>query len=1073
MLSRGKVTPATVSYYSDEVAAGVEDYYAGRGEAPGQWVGQGAASAGLDGDVTAEQLARLFEAVHPNTGEALGAAYKVRAGADQVRGWDLTFSAPKSLSVLWAIAGAEVGMVARECHDAAVATAIEYLEEHAAFSRQGKAGIRQVDTEGLVGAAFVHRSSRAGDPQLHTHVLVSGRMRCEDGVWRALDSRALHRELKPGGVIYQAALRAESEARLGVVWGPVDRNGQADIVGVPEGLVTHYSKRRLALEAVAKVKIAESEVLLGRSLTAEERRRAYERATLETRVSKAHPEVSDQGLHDRWLADAIDAGFAPEQWLPEMLDRRGPEQQIDAGLAYQEAVVGECLAELGRSSSTWGRRHVVQQVARRAPAGLAAAEEARRWIEHVADDVLAHPTVVRLAAPAAEVPTDLCRRDGRSVYEAHGAPWFSTLATLAREQEVLDAAVAGRQAQRALAHPEDSDVAIALHGLDADQAEAVSRLTLDGEAIACLIGPAGAGKSRTMGAAAEAWSDRGIAVRGLAVSAAAAGVLEAEAGISSETIAKFLFEHDRPGGAEGRWRLARDEVVVIDEAAMASSLDLAKVVALATEAQAKVVLVGDHRQLGAVEAGGLFRLLVTETDAAELTGVRRFHAMWECEASLRLREGDKTVVEEYRQHGRVVGGDREAMVEEAFLRWELARARGASVVVCAADHATVDQLASRARATRVEAGEVEAEGVLAGEQVVGVGDEIVTCRNDRRLVTSGGGWVRNGDRWQVLARHQDDSLMVEDMADRGRVVLPAEYVRDEVALAYAVTIHKAQGLTVDRSILLVDEATTAEGLYVGMTRGRTSNVALAVRDDAEHRSPGPARSETEVVLAAMSRSAAEVAALQALRDAFARSESLATLAPRLANLNAQMARETPPDRSKELQWATGDLERARQHCRPGHLTQRGRDDRRRLEGAKARYEELAEHMEQRQAWLDAHADTFTYRDDLAEAVANRRHELGLTAAIRQSDHVVDLIGPVPRDAPEATRTWIKRASWIESYREEWSADPERLRERPIDACQGQEWDRSVHLAEVLARPPLPTMGRSLDRGMEQGVELGW
>ncbi len=307
------------------------------------------------------------------------------------------------------------------------------------------------------------------------------------------------------------------------------------------------------------------------------------------------------------------------------------------------------------------------------------------------------------------------------------------------------------------------------------------------------------------------------------------------------------------------------------------------------------------------------------------------------------------------------------------------------------------------------------------------------------------------------------------------MVLPAEYVRAEVALAYAVTIHKAQGLTVDQSILLVDEATTAEGLYVGMTRGRTSNVALAVCNEAgvEHRPAGPDRSETEVVLAAMGRSAAEVAALEALREAFARSESLATLAPRLANLNAQLARETPPDRSKELQWATESSEHARSTCRPGHLTQRGREDRRRLEAAEARYDELVDHASRRREWLDAHTDTFAYRDHLAETVANHRHELGVTAAIRQPDHVVDLIGAVPTDNPEATRTWVKRASCIESYREEWGVEPERLRERPLDACQGQEWDRSVYLAEVLARPLLPTMGRSLDHGMEQGIDLGW
>jgi ATP-dependent exoDNAse (exonuclease V) alpha subunit len=472
---------------------------------------------------------------------------------------------------------------------------------------------------------------------------------------------------------------------------------------------------------------------------------------------------------------------------------------------------------------------------------------------------------------------------------------------------VLDVVLAGREAGRGVASCSATEAAIGDGNLGEDQAEAVRRLCLGGEAVTALVGPAGAGKSHTMGAAAQAWEDCGIAVRGLALSAAAAGVLEFEAGIASETIAKFLFEHDRPGGPSERWRLRQGEVVVVDEAAMVASADLARVVVLANQAQAKVVLVGDHRQLGAVEAGGLFRLLVADTEAAELTGVRRFHAGWEREASLRLRDGDRTVVEEYLQHGRVVGGERAVMVEEAFLRWQLARARGESVVVCAADRATVDDLALRARAARVAAGEVEADGVVAGNHVVGVGEEIVTTRNERRLVTSRGGCVRNGDRWQVLARSGDDRLLVEDLGGRGRVELPGDYVRDEVALAYAVTIHKAQGLTVDRSILLLDDRTTAEGLYVGMTRGRSSNLALAICDDAgaEHAPAGPVRSAEEVVLAAMGRSAAEVAALEALREAFARSESLATLAPRLANLDAWIARETPPDRSRELQGGRG------------------------------------------------------------------------------------------------------------------------------------------------------------------------
>ncbi|MBW3651480.1 MAG: relaxase domain-containing protein, partial [Actinobacteria bacterium] len=999
MLSRGKVTPLTVSYYTDEVAAGLEDYYAGRGEAVGHWVASGSAAAGLAGEVSAAQLARLFDAVHPDTGEALGAPYRVRAGADRVTGWDLTFSAPKSLSALWALGGGEVGMAAREAHDAAVAAGLAYLEEHAAFSRQGKAGIRQVDTEGLVAAAFVHRTSRAEDPQLHTHVLVSGRVRCEDGVWRALDSRALHRELKSAGMVYQAALRAETTARLGVAWGPVDRHGQADIDGVPEALLSRYSKRAKAVEVEAKGRIAEREARLRRGLTAPERQRTYERAVLATRNPKAHrsaqPELSDEGLHDRWLADASEAGLGPEGWLSEVLDRAGVHQHVDL-----ETVVTESLAELGSSSSTWGRRHVVRALARRAPVDLGSAEATRRWVEQATDAVLAHPGVVALVAPAPEAPSDLRRRDGRSVYEAHGAARFSTLATLAREQHVLDAAVAGRDARRSVAHPHALEAAIEAHGLGDDQAEALRRLTGGGEAITCLVGPAGAGKSRAMGAAAEAWARSGIPVRGLAVSAAAAGVLGTEAGIATDTIAKFLHEHDRPDGPPVHWRLHRGEVVVVDEAAMVASTDLARVVTLAEKARAKVVLVGDHHQLGAVEAGGLFRLLATDTNAAELSGVRRFHAEWERDASLRLRAGDKSIVEEYLAQGRVVGGERSVMVEEAFGRWWMARARGDSVVVCAADHATVNDLAARARAARVAAGEVEPDGVRAGEHTVGVGDEIVTCRNDRRLVTSAGAWVRNGDRWRVVARQRDDALLVEDLTGRGRVVLPGDYVAEEVASAYAVTIHKAQGLTVDTAIVLVDERTTAEALYVGMTRGRAHNVALAVCDepDTEHAS-GPTRRPSEVLVAALGRSAAEVAALEVLREALVRSESLATLAPRLANLDAWIARQTPPDRSRELQWAADALKHAQAYCRPGHVTRAGRDDRRRLEAAQAHYDALSAEQGQRQAWLEAHADTLAYRDELAEAVAKRRRELGVAAAITQPGHVVDLIGAVPSDNP--------------------------------------------------------------------------
>ena len=301
-------------------------------------------------------------------------------------------------------------------------------------------------------------------------------------------------------------------------------------------------------------------------------------------------------------------------------------------------------------------------------------------------------------------------------------------------------------------------------------------------------------------------------------------------------------------------------------------------------------------------------------------------------------------------------------------------------------------------------------------------------------------------------------------------MLPGDYVREEVALAYAVTIHKAQGLTVDSAIVLVDERTTAEGLYVGMTRGRASNVALAVCDEAdtEHAS-GPIHRPSEVLVAALGRSAAELAALEVLREVLARSESLATLGPRLANLDAWIARETPPDRSRELGWADDALHNAQAYCRPGHLTRAGREDRRRLEAAQARYDGVAAEQGQRRAWLEAHADTLAYREELAEAVTTRRRDLGVAAAITQPDHVVDLIGAVPADNPAALLRWTNMAGRIEAYREEWDVEPDQLREPPLDVCQARDWDVAVHASEMLARPLAPALDRDLDHGLELGL----
>jgi conjugative relaxase-like TrwC/TraI family protein len=1062
MLSRGKVTPSTVAYYTDRVARGVEDYYAGRGEAEGQWLGAGATAAGVSGTVTGDQLRRLFDARHPDTGAALGETYVVPDGRQRVSGWDLTFSAPKSVSALWAVAGGEVGMEVRDAHAAAVRSAIAYLEEHGAFSRTGKAGVRQVDTHGLVAAAFVHRTSRSGDPQLHTHVLVSNRVQCLDGAWRALDGKALHRQLKPAGMLYHAALRAELAARLGVAWSAPDRHGQAEVLGVPRQLRQLFSSRRATVEADAAERIADREADLGRALTSSERRKVFEDATLRTRDAKTASGTSDEGLHDRWLSEAADAGLAPERWLGHTINRH----ELTPG----GTTVVDIVAEVASEASTWGRTDVVKAAARHAPTGLGDAETVRTWIEATADNALGRPDVIELGAPDLDAPGVLRRRDGRPSFERHDAARYTTTRTLEVEQHVLDMVDGGRAAGVAVADERDVRRAIAEAGLGEDQAAVVRTITTSGDRVSTVVGPAGAGKTRAMAAAAAAWADSGTAVRGFAVSAIAAGALAGETGMPCDTIAKLLTEHDRPDGPGPAWRLRRGEVVIVDEAGMVASRDLARILILIRDAGGKAVLVGDPAQLGAVEAGGLFRILATDADAVELSIVRRFSAAWEADASLRLRHGDPDVIDLYRQHGRIGGGDRRQLEDHAVAVWLHARATGTSVVITAADRATVDRVAGRIQAERVADGEVGPSRLTTeAGQTIGVGDEIVSLRNDRHLMTSRGLWVRNGDRWTVTAVTADGGVAVSHLAGRGRAVLPAPYTAEHIALAYAITTHKAQGLTVDEADTLVDGHTTAEGLYVGMTRGRHRNIALAVTDsydfDAHHRRPDVGDA-AGVLKAALARPSAELSATETLRHQLARSESLAMLAPRLAHVDGILA-ERPPDRKNDLRALAARRARLEaHHPRLGPLTTRGRDYRQARERLDARQATLEGEQRAYEQWMADHAETFAYRKELATKVAVRRRELGARALAEQPGHLVALLGAVPDD-PKRAELWRTHAARIEAYREVWSVPPERLTEAPRDGTQYRAWADAVRLARDLHEI---TRTRHLDRGIDHGVE---
>ncbi|HET6916439.1 MAG TPA: MobF family relaxase, partial [Acidimicrobiales bacterium] len=366
MMGLAKIAPDGWAYYAREIAAGVEDYFVGHGEEAGRWVGRGADALGLAGEVDAEGLSCLFgRGLDPATGVPLGRPF----GTDKstVAGYALSFSPPKSVSVLWALAAPEVTLQVREAHDAAVVSVLEFLQDHAAFCRRGHAGAVQEPTRGYVGAVFVHRTSRAGDPQLHSHVLVANKVQAvSDGRWLSVDGRELYEVQKAAGMLYKAALRAELTTRLEVAWGEVDGNGGAEITGVPESLIAEFSKRRAQVEATAARLVGEKEATLGRSLTGDERAAVFQLAAYQSRATKSRAGGETTGqLRERWRTEATAAGLAPEPWLGQVFGRRtvtGREAVLSRlGLRpSMELALVEAIDRLERSHSTWGRAQAVE-----------------------------------------------------------------------------------------------------------------------------------------------------------------------------------------------------------------------------------------------------------------------------------------------------------------------------------------------------------------------------------------------------------------------------------------------------------------------------------------------------------------------------------------------------------------------------------------------------------------------------------------------------------------------------------------------------------------------------------------
>ncbi len=404
MLSLAKLGRGSEGYYLDAVAKGAEDYYVGRGEAPGYWAGRGAELLGLDGEVAPEALREILAGTAPD-GSMLG------AGNRTVPGFDLTFSVPKSVSVLAALRPELSEQIVDAC-EIAVARSIAWLEDNACFSRRGHNGVEHVDGDGYVAAAFRHRTSRAGDPQLHWHVLVANTTRGPDGRWRTLDGTRIYPALRTAGFLFEAEMRHELTNRFGVQWRPA-RNGISEIDGAPAAVLRHFSKRRSQIEDRLAIKGYSSG-------------RAAQVAALSTRDRKADPE-SDQTLRERWQREAESIGFDPAS-LDRLLNR--PRRALVLDNEIPAALSPKGLTQM---KSTFTRLDALRELAERATDGATIDD-----VERVTSRLLDDPEAVDLGVDT-NGSEDVELRSGRRIGTVTRR--YSTRELLALEQRIIDLAV--------------------------------------------------------------------------------------------------------------------------------------------------------------------------------------------------------------------------------------------------------------------------------------------------------------------------------------------------------------------------------------------------------------------------------------------------------------------------------------------------------------------------------------------------------------------------------------------------------------------------------------------------------
>ncbi len=741
--------------------ASTDDYYLSGQEPSGYWLGKGITALGLEGQVDKEAFRHLLRGLSPD-----GTKKLVRnVDAERRAGWDFTWSAPKSVSVAWSQATPAIREQIEQCLRRAVAVGVNHLEAVGGFTRRGVDGYIR-ESARLMLAAFLHSTSRAQDPQLHIHTVLLNIAVRSDGTTGTVEPRELYRHQMAAGALFRAELAARLEADLGL---RARREGRAfELLGVDPDLIAFFSKRRAEIEAEL--------ARLGQSGA-----KAAEIANFATRqVKEARPR---EELFAEWQQIGQNHYWSQKE-LSWMLHAPFPARSL---IWEETSAKMEALGQVTSTQSHFGARSLLQAVAECGQGRALGAAVALR----LRDELLRSPELVRLS-------------------EWRGEPQFTTREVLALEKRIL-ATVGAMQVRRESLPEEPVAKALIRHPhLTEEQKLALWHVCASQGGVSVVQGLAGTGKSTLFAVAREVWEAQGLSVHGGALSGKAAQGLAHATGIASTTLHRLLWELET-----GDRVLNARSVLLLDEASMIGTRQLAKIVGHCAEAGASLILCGDARQLQAIELGGLFAELSDRCHAARLTEIKRQREEWARQAVKDFAFGRaEDALFAYQARGLLTETKHMVTATDRLLAdWQReALTDLPSSVMLAGTVQDVAELNRRAQAERMELGQLGTFGIKVGSDVFFPGDRVLFTRNSLSL------GVFNGDLGTVLAASHDQvTVRLDDAREIAINVQEYPYVR----LGYALTTHKAQGMTVERTYILTSGSMTdREMAYVQASRAR-------------------------------------------------------------------------------------------------------------------------------------------------------------------------------------------------------------------------------------------------------------